>query len=473
MTAAAERSLFAAKGRAAPVGAGPSAEAEVADAAADGPAAPRQLEPVPNTASEAPAGSLLSFRLRSAPNKPVLTEELKVALTRTAPSESGPAPEPYADPAGTAAAEANRQEARAQGAAPQAQAPTAVPVAAPVPPAPVPPPATAARIDTPLFPQPRRAREVPLAARAPVRYTPPPAAAWRTALPIGGAVLAIATVGWLISRSEPPGSAVPAAVPVAAEPVLAAAEPQLPSAEAEATVPQATVAEAAVAEAATPAPVAEEMPEADGPGPAMPDSAPAEIVPPIMPSFEVVRVAPDAPPVIAGRAAPGSELIVLDNGTMIGTARADANGEWAMVAGAPLPAGRHELTLAIATAEGAIVVEQADVRADAAPAGAGDLPYPAHKPVAGPPASIAYMVQLASVPSAADAEREWTRLQQAYAAQLDAAEAEIDAVEISGRGTFYRVRTGPFADRETAHQLCRELDAAGQECLVVRQAASQ
>lgn len=480
MSAAAERSLFASKGRAAPVGAGATAEAEAADDAAAASAVPRQPEPVSNTATEAPAGSLLSFRLRSAPEKPALNEALKAALARPAPG--APAPEPVPEPGSAVAAEGNGQAAPAQAMQQAAVAASPPAAAAPAPIAPVPTPATAARIDTPLFPQVRREREAPLAARAPARHTPPPAPAWRTALPVGCAVLAIAAVGWLISRSDAPDAAVSPAMPVEAEPVPAAAGPQLPPAAAapgETTEPSA-VAEAAAtqmaaAEAAVPPAVAEEMPMAAAPepDPSVADASPAEAPLAIMPSFEVVRVAPDAPPVLAGRAAPGSELIVLDNGAMIGTARADANGEWAMVADAPLPAGRHELTLAVATPDGAVVVEQADVRADPAPEGTGDLPYPAHKPVAGSAAPTAYMVQLASVPSAADAEREWTRLQQAHAAQLGAAEAEIDAVELSGRGTFYRVRTGPFADRETARQLCSELDAAGQDCLVVRQEASE
>lgn len=479
MSAAAERSLFASKGRAAPVGAGATAEAEAADDAAAAPAGPRQPEPVSNTAIEAPAGSLLSFRLRSAPEKPALNEELKAALARPAPG--APAPEPVPGPGSAAAAEGNGQAAPAQAMQQAAVAAPPSAVAAPAPIAPVPPPAAAARIDTPLFPQVRREREAPLAARAPARHTPPPAPAWRSALPVGCAVLAIAAVGWLISRSDAPDTAMSPAMPVEAEPVAAAAEPQLPPAAAapgETTEPlavEAAATQTAAAEAAVPPAVAKEVPMAAAPepGPSVADVSPAEAPLAIMPSFEVVRVAPDAPPVLAGRAAPGSELIVLDNGTMIGTARADANGEWAMVADAPLPAGRHELTLAVATPEGAVVVEQADVRADPAPEGTVDLPYPAHKPVAGSAAPTAYMVQLASVPSAADAEREWTRLQQAHAAQLGAAEAEIDAVELSGRGTFYRVRTGPFADRETARQLCSELDAAGQDCLVVRQEASE
>jgi cell division septation protein DedD len=197
------------------------------------------------------------------------------------------------------------------------------------------------------------------------------------------------------------------------------------------------------------------------------------LLPPDAPTFDVVRVAPDAPPVLAGRAVPGSRLIVLDNGEVIGTATADGNGEWALVTDAPLAAGRHELTLALATPEGAVVVEQADTQAGPPQVEGDGLPTPPLKPEPGSAPTQIYMVQLASVPSASDAEREWTRLQRAHPTELGTAPIDIGAVEIGERGTFYRLRTGPFADRAAARQLCGALNAAGQECLVVRQATGE
>src|SRR3546814_19168420 len=70
--------------------------------------------------------------------------------------------------------------------------------------------------------------------------------------------------------------------------------------------------------------------------------------------------------------------------------------------------------------------------------------------------------------SRADATREWARLQQAYPSLLGQRDVTIDAAEIGERGTFYRIRTGPFGGRDDARSLCRELNGAGQDCLVVR-----
>lgn len=452
--AATEPGLFAAKGRATPVG---YDAATPADALADvRPVAALAEAQPPEAMSEAradsPAGSLLTFQLRSTPEKPALSEELKSALAgpkavEPARALQSAAPDMPMAAAGPANPVAVPDEAASL---PMAAAPSAC--------------AAAARIDQPLFPRARSERDAVLATRPAARSIEVrPPSAWRTALPIGGAVLAIAAVGWLVSSSEAP---VPVAQP--AQPTEIAPSPALA---AEAASPM--VAGAAASGASTPADGAAVAPTAtDSPAAAETSSAVVPL-PPDAPSFEVVRVAPDAPPVLAGRAAPGSELIVLDNGAVIGTARADASGDWALVTDKPLPAGRHELTLALATPEGAVVIEQADTLAPPAAGNPEDLPVPTPKPAAGAADAQLYMVQLASVPSAVAAEREWTRLRQAHPDQLGAAAVEIDAVELGDRGTFHRVRTGPFADRNAARALCRQLNAAGQECLVIRQAAGE
>jgi len=64
-----------------------------------------------------------------------------------------------------------------------------------------------------------------------------------------------------------------------------------------------------------------------------------------LPSFDLVRVEPDGSAVIAGRAAPHAELILLHNGEPIGRVKADWAGEWAFVTDKPLPADRHQITI--------------------------------------------------------------------------------------------------------------------------------
>lgn len=66
---------------------------------------------------------------------------------------------------------------------------------------------------------------------------------------------------------------------------------------------------------------------------------------PAAPSFDVVRVAPDGATVMAGRAAPGSEVTVTDGGSPVASAKADQRGEWVMLPDKPLPPGTRELNL--------------------------------------------------------------------------------------------------------------------------------
>lgn len=65
----------------------------------------------------------------------------------------------------------------------------------------------------------------------------------------------------------------------------------------------------------------------------------------VVPSFDVVRIAPDGKAVIAGRAEPGAMVSVLDGDTVIGDAVADARGEWVVLPSDRLPQGTSELSL--------------------------------------------------------------------------------------------------------------------------------
>jgi len=73
-----------------------------------------------------------------------------------------------------------------------------------------------------------------------------------------------------------------------------------------------------------------------------PSSAPADVA--ITPSFDVARIGPDGRAVVAGRAAPGAKVVLLDGGKEIASGVADARGEWVIIVqDPPLAAGQHEL----------------------------------------------------------------------------------------------------------------------------------
>jgi nucleoid-associated protein YgaU len=89
--------------------------------------------------------------------------------------------------------------------------------------------------------------------------------------------------------------------------------------------------------------------EAPLPKVAMPE-APASAVEEPGPGFDVVRVEPTGDAIIAGRAAPGSDVELLANGGVIDKTKANEAGEFVIMPPALLP-GSHELTLR--TKEGA------------------------------------------------------------------------------------------------------------------------
>ncbi len=83
------------------------------------------------------------------------------------------------------------------------------------------------------------------------------------------------------------------------------------------------------------------------PSTATPVSMAAPAAPaPIAPTFDVVRVGPQGSAVIAGRAAPGAQVVVRDGGQDIGQAQANSSGEWLLLPAKPLAPGGRELTVA-------------------------------------------------------------------------------------------------------------------------------
>ena len=103
----------------------------------------------------------------------------------------------------------------------------------------------------------------------------------------------------------------------------------------------------AATEEGTVPPVAEAPPTAE-------ESAPADAVP----SFDVVRVNPAGEAVIAGRAAPGSEVTVTVDKQAIGTAVADERGEWVLQPEAAIAPGDHEIGLSAQAPAAESIVSQ-------------------------------------------------------------------------------------------------------------------
>jgi hypothetical protein len=216
------------------------------------------------------------------------------------------------------------------------------------------------------------------------------------------------------------------------------------------------------------------------------------------PSVDIVRIEPDGAAVIAGRAAPGTELILLDNGAPIGTVAADIYGEWVFIPASPLPSGAHDFGLVIKEVRGGASLPapgQAPAGQDAEPGSAAPgvsginepgtvagaaaaVPIPPRKPdagtkqAAGAP-SPAFVVQLASLKTRAGARREWQALRKRFPEILSPLSLNLDEAKLAGGDTVVRLRIGAFSKQAEAAALCARLASKHQDCLVVRTAAKR
>jgi len=197
--------------------------------------------------------------------------------------------------------------------------------------------------------------------------------------------LTLATFGALVYVERNTGSEEALTATAKVEP-LAVPEPPKP---AEPVVAEPAPAPAPVVEPA-PAPVTEvakveEPPLVEPPKPAEPVIAaepPAAVEPPpaavpvekatIVPSFDTVRVEPTGDALIAGRAEPGSEVVVKFNGAIVGTAVANEDGAFVVTPDKPLPTGPGALSIESKSNE--VVIASADSVAVDVKAGAVDTP---------------------------------------------------------------------------------------------------
>lgn len=90
-------------------------------------------------------------------------------------------------------------------------------------------------------------------------------------------------------------------------------------------------------------------------------------------------------------------------------------------------------------------------------------PQPAQPAVAAP--SSEWSVQIASQPSVEGAQQSYQQLAQRYGNLLEGRGVNIVKADISGKGTYYRVRI-PSSSKDEAIRLCEQLKSAGGNCFV-------
>lgn len=200
-----------------------------------------------------------------------------------------------------------------------------------------------------------------------------------------------------------------------------------------------------------------------------------------------------APVVVTEERAPGS---VLEEGGKAAEEAAEAVGNAAAAAGNNIADAGKQVAEGAESAASQIA-EQAESAfksvakqapnaasgtkpaAPAAPKEAAVTPKPVAKPtpvakskpatqVAQVPKDSGYVLQLASLRSEKDALTEWGRIQRQNSNLLAQMKPIVEKADIEGVGTRYRLQTGPFPTKATAQDLCAQLKASKQDCLVKR-----
>lgn len=99
-------------------------------------------------------------------------------------------------------------------------------------------------------------------------------------------------------------------------------------------------------------------------------------------------------------------------------------------------------------------------------------PAPAAQPAAAAPSAVApagaYVVQVASVRTEAEAQATIKSMQTKFPSVLNGQRSSVRRADLGDRGIYYRAQIGSFSSRDDAVKLCEALRAAGGDCMVQR-----
>lgn len=125
---------------------------------------------------------------------------------------------------------------------------------------------------------------------------------------------------------------------------------------------------------------------------------------------------------------------------------------WTQVASADPVAGKSASDPRVTTAEPAQSTSQDTSQAVMDPAANED----------------AFALQLASFMNPQSVQQEWTAIKDKFPKLLNKTKAIVQPASVEGVGTVYRLSAGPFPSHATAADVCAQLRAAQQDCLVVK-----
>lgn len=191
-------------------------------------------------------------------------------------------------------------------------------------------------------------------------------------------------------------------------------------------------------------------------------TAPAEITPPA-PAANDLRVADEANAPATDQAASAEALASVANSDVqvqppVNTVKTTRSGDTA-----PIPQARPSDQPVNVTST---VTENGNVRPAAEATQQVAAAQPETQPAPAAPTG-SYGIQIASLPSEADAKASIPKMSAKFSGVLGGRNIGIRKADIPGKGTYYRLRVD-VGSKEDAVNLCLQLKAAGGSCLVSR-----
>ena len=95
-------------------------------------------------------------------------------------------------------------------------------------------------------------------------------------------------------------------------------------------------------------------------------------------------------------------------------------------------------------------------------------PTETSKPAAPALATGQYVLQIGSYPTRAEAEASWESFKSKHAGLVQDLSEDVKSADLGGKGTWYRLRLGPFAEKTAANATCEKIKAAGGSCFLTK-----
>lgn len=100
------------------------------------------------------------------------------------------------------------------------------------------------------------------------------------------------------------------------------------------------------------------------------------------------------------------------------------------------------------------------------PATPANAVKPAPVAAAGDALSGTHLVQVGAFRSQGEADAQWSKMQGKLGAFLDGKAKDVEVADLGDKGTYYRLRVGPFASADAAKTWCAGLKERGTDCLI-------